>query len=306
MEKLFSFEYAVTGDGPIPRSENLGCASRRRAGGNSAEGTKNHERPPVLPHCRCPDGFGPDVDANLAEADRLIARPPPPGARLVALPANTSADHPRRDRQGSASASATARPDPGLPQGRGPAPLGVAGGGSIPLAAAPDKVRNSTLVFDDTGRRVARYDKCTCSASAARGERYDESATIGPGDVVGDLRRPCGRSGCRSATTCVFPNSSGRWAVVDRSSCPPPSPTPPAAPTGGAAAGPRHREPVLCAAECPGRGACPWTAGPGAIVIIIDPWGEVARGSCRRPGGGRRRRGIPQCIAGVRAPACRP
>jgi nitrilase len=89
----------------------------------------------------------------------------------------------------------------------------VAGGRLDPAGRrSPDKVRNSTLVFDDTGRRVARYDKVHLFGFE-RGASYDEAATIEAGNEVVAFEGPAARSGCRSATTCAFPSSSGQWAT---------------------------------------------------------------------------------------------
>ena len=146
---------------------------------------------------------GPDVDANLAEADRLIGEAAAQGARLVALPEYFPLMSPdetakirirERDGEGPLQAflkDAARRHKVWLV------------GGSIPLAAeAPDKVRNSTLVFDDTGRRVARYDKVHLFGFESGRERYDEAATIEAGNEVVCFEGPCGEVGLSICYTC--------------------------------------------------------------------------------------------------------
>ena len=102
----------------------------------------------------------PDVQANLDIVAGLIAEAAAGGAKLVALPEYfplISRDEAAKVRIREA-------------EGAGPLQDFLADaarrhgvwliGGTLPLVAdAGDKVRNTTLVFDDQGRRVARYDK---------------------------------------------------------------------------------------------------------------------------------------------------
>lgn len=149
---------------------------------------------------------GPDIPANLREADRLIAKAAGRGARLVALPEYfplISGDEKEkvrvRERDGAGPVqdflSATA------------ALYGVwIVGGTVPLeAVANDKVRNSCLVFDSRGKRVARYDKIHLFGYQRAGERYDESQTIEPGGSVVTFDAPCGRVGVSICYDLRFP-----------------------------------------------------------------------------------------------------
>ena len=54
---------------------------------------------------------------------------------------------------------------------------------------------NTTLVYDDKGRRVARYDKIHLFGFESGTERYQESATIVPGSTPVALDTPFGRLG---------------------------------------------------------------------------------------------------------------
>lgn len=59
-------------------------------------------------------------------------------------------------------------------------------GGTIPIACDdPNKVRAASLVFDDKGRCVARYDKIHLfDVTLSNSEKYQESDTTEPGDKV--------------------------------------------------------------------------------------------------------------------------
>jgi deaminated glutathione amidase len=58
--------------------------------------------------------------------------------------------------------------------------------GSIPLVADdPNKVLNTTLVFNPDGMCIAQYDKIHLFGFATDQERYEESATISPGNKPG-------------------------------------------------------------------------------------------------------------------------
>ena len=149
---------------------------------------------------------GPDVDANLAEADRLIGEAAAQGARLVALPEYFPLMSPTR----------TAKIRIRERDGEGPLQAFLKDaarrhkvwlvGGSIPLAAdAPDKVRNSTLVFDDTGRRWRRYDKVHLFGFESGRERYDRAATIEAGNEVVCFEGPCGEVGLSICYDLRFP-----------------------------------------------------------------------------------------------------
>jgi nitrilase len=128
---------------------------------------------------------GPDVAPNLATAARLVAAAAAAGARLVALPEY----FPLIGADDATRLAARELPDEGPIQAFLAETARRHGiwlvGGSIPLAArAPDKLLNSCLVYDDLGRRVARYDKIHLFGFTKGEERYDEAATIEAGDKV--------------------------------------------------------------------------------------------------------------------------
>lgn len=128
---------------------------------------------------------GTDVAANLATARSLISEAAAAGAQLVALPEYFCL-------MGRNDADKLAIREP---LGHGPLQDFLAGeaarhgiwlaGGTIPLAAPePGRVLNTTLVFDPSGARVARYDKIHLFAFSRGAESYDEARTIAPGDAV--------------------------------------------------------------------------------------------------------------------------
>ena len=148
---------------------------------------------------------GPEVAPNLATAARLIGEAAA-GAQLVALPeyfpliGATDADRlAAREVDGTGPIqdflAATARRH------------GIwLVGGSIPLLAQdPGKLRNSCLVFDPQGKRVARYDKIHLFGFNKGDESYDEAATIERGDQVVAFDSPLGRIGLAICYDLRFP-----------------------------------------------------------------------------------------------------
>jgi predicted amidohydrolase len=126
---------------------------------------------------------GPDVGPNLITAGRLMAEAAAEGAQLIVLPeyfpliGATDADRlAARETEGTGPIQdflATTAQRHGI----------WLIGGSIPLAAShPAKLRNSSLVFNPQGQRVARYDKMHLFGFSNGKENYDESLTIEPGN----------------------------------------------------------------------------------------------------------------------------
>ena len=159
---------------------------------------------------------GPDVAPNLAAAGRLIAGAAMAGAQLVALPeyfpliGATDADRlAAREVDGTGPIqdflAATAKQH------------GVwLVGGSIPLLAQdPSKLRNSCLVFDPQGRRVARYDKIHLFGFKKGDESYDEAATIERGEQVVAFDTPLGRVGLGICYDLRFPELFRAMGAVD-------------------------------------------------------------------------------------------
>ncbi|MGH8619243.1 MAG: carbon-nitrogen hydrolase family protein [Burkholderiales bacterium] len=159
---------------------------------------------------------GPTVPENLAVAGELVAQAAADGARLVVLPEYFAILGLRdgdkvavRERDGAGPIqdflAATARKH-GL----------WLVGGSAPLACDdPGRVRNSSLVYDDRGERVARYDKIHLFGFDNGTERYEESRTIEPGDAVRVLETPFGRVGLSICYDLRFPELYRAMQPVD-------------------------------------------------------------------------------------------
>jgi nitrilase len=159
---------------------------------------------------------GPDMAPNLATAGRLIGEAAAAGAQLVALPeyfpliGATDADRlAAREVDGSGPIQdflAAAAQKHGL----------WLVGGSIPLVANdPAKLRNSCLVFDPQGKRVARYDKIHLFGFRKGDEAYDEAATIERGDRVVAFDSPLGRIGIAICYDLRFPELFRALGEVD-------------------------------------------------------------------------------------------
>jgi nitrilase len=161
----------------------------------------------------------PSVEQNLADAARLVAEAAQAGARLVALPewfcflgAHERDKLARAEREGdgpiqTALAAAAERNRVWVV------------GGSLPLASGtPDKVRNASLLFDDRGRRVARYDKIHLFDFDDRADgdrRYRESNTIEPGTTPIAVDTPFGRLALSVCYDVRFPELYRRLAPMD-------------------------------------------------------------------------------------------
>ena len=219
---------------------------------------------------------GPEVDANLAEARRLILQAAEQGARLVALPeyfpligASDAERLAARENDGAGPIqrflSDTARE------------LGIwLIGGSLPLTADdPAKLRNSCLVYDQHGARVARYDKIHLFGFARGTESYNESLTIEAGSPVVSFASPFGRIGLAICYDLRFPELFRAMGEVDLLVVP-------AAFT--ETTGRAHWELLLrCRAvenQCYLLAAAQGGQHPNGRVthgnsMLVDPWGEV-------------------------------
>jgi nitrilase len=159
---------------------------------------------------------GVEVEANLRAAGELIARAADGGAKLIALP-EYFAIMGQRDRDKLAFREH---------DGSGPIQDFLAACAerhrvwlfacSVPLwAEHPDKLRNSLLVYDAQGRRVARYDKIHLFAFQRGDERYDEGRATEPGAAVVCADTPFGRAGLSICYDLRFPELYRAMGVVD-------------------------------------------------------------------------------------------
>jgi nitrilase len=149
---------------------------------------------------------GPSVPGNLSEARRLIEKAVDQGARLVVLPEY----FPIMGLNDQDKLAVREQPGQGLIQDF---MSGIASthkiwlvGGSVPLMAdAPDKMRNACLVYDDSGKQVARYDKIHLFNLELGNERYHEGRTIEAGKQVVVVDSPFGRIGLAICYDLRFP-----------------------------------------------------------------------------------------------------
>ncbi|WP_372987593.1 carbon-nitrogen hydrolase family protein [Marinobacter sp.] len=154
-----------------------------------------------------------DIEANLHEAERLLAEAARQGAKVAVLPENfavlSTADmiDCGRNEAGDKPVirnflSARARK------------LGIwIVGGSLPVAQRPDgtgiedRVRATCLVYDDQGQEVGRYDKIhlfDAKVEDAHGQ-YRESDTFEPGEQVVTIDTPVGKLGMAICYDLRFP-----------------------------------------------------------------------------------------------------
>lgn len=151
---------------------------------------------------------GPNISANLAEAERLIAKAAAAGARLVVLPENFALMCMHEfDKVKVREAE-----DKGQIQdflARTASRYGIwLVGGTVPLVADDaNKVRAACLLFNDKGQRVARYDKVHLFDVHLEesNEDYAESRTIEPGNNVVVVDTPFGRLGLAVCYDLRFP-----------------------------------------------------------------------------------------------------
>lgn len=159
---------------------------------------------------------GPNVAANLAEAERLIASAVKQGAKLVALPEYFAI-------MGLKDTDKLAAKEN---EGKGPIQSFLSRiakqhkiwliGGSIPLACDNiNKVRNSCLVYDDKGKQVARYDKIHLFGLDLGAEHYQEENTIEPGNEIVVVDTPFGRVGLSICYDLRFPELFRAMPDVD-------------------------------------------------------------------------------------------
>lgn len=152
---------------------------------------------------------GPNIGANLFEAERMIYEAGRKGARLVVLPENFAI----------MGLSETDKVEVREKEGEGPIQEFLSQqarkhgvwlvGGTVPLVASTEnKVRAACLLYNDAGEQVARYDKIhlfDVELPDNAGEQYTESETIEAGDEVVVADTPFGRLGLAVCYDLRFP-----------------------------------------------------------------------------------------------------
>ncbi|MDP3088122.1 MAG: carbon-nitrogen hydrolase family protein [Methylotenera sp.] len=149
---------------------------------------------------------GPQVAANLSEAERLIEIAANQGAKLVVLPEYFAI-------MGLKETDKVAVREE---EGKGPIQDFLKKiakkhkiwliGGSVPIVSNfPNKVRNSCLVYDDKGKQVARYDKIHLFGLDLGNEHYHEENTIESGNAIQVVDTPFGKIGLSICYDLRFP-----------------------------------------------------------------------------------------------------
>jgi predicted amidohydrolase len=218
----------------------------------------------------------PELAPNLAAAERLLAAAAAAGARLAALPENFYCiGRTERDKVAMREAD-----------GQGPIQDFLAStarqhkiwilAGTVPISTQDEsRIRSACLVYDDTGKRVARYDKSHLFRFERGEERYDEARTIEAGSGAVALASPFGRLALSVCYDVRFPElyrSLGEFDVMF-------VPSAFTVPTGRA-----HWETLLRARAvenqayvvAPAQGGLhPAGRRTWGHSMIIDPWGEI-------------------------------
>lgn len=148
------------------------------------------------------------LDDNLQRAEVLVRKAAGAGAKLVALPENFAL---MGRRQSDVLSIAEA-------EGEGPiqqrlAVLARSAGiwllaGTMPMQTTqPDRVHSASLLFDDQGHQVARYNKIHLYDVdlPGRDESYRESNTFQAGDALQVVETPVGRLGLSVCYDLRFP-----------------------------------------------------------------------------------------------------
>jgi predicted amidohydrolase len=219
----------------------------------------------------------PEVEANLEAAGRLIGAAAAAGARLVALPENFYLI----GRHEGDKVKVRERDGVGVIQNF----LSSAAkkhriwliGGTAPIETAnPHLIRSACLVFDDAGRRVARYDKMHMFRFEGGGmESYDETRTLEPGRAPVAVESPFGRLALSICYDVRFPELYRGLGPFDIMFVPSAF----TVPTGRA-----HWETLLRARAIENQAylVAPAQGGTHASgrqtyghSMIIDPWGEI-------------------------------
>jgi predicted amidohydrolase len=160
---------------------------------------------------------GPDVQANLAQAQDLLEQACAAEARLAVLPENFAF-------MGMRDADKLAV---GEADGSGPIQDFLAAtaqrlglwviAGTVPLRVTGDaRVAAASLVYDERGERVARYDKIHLFdvEIPERAESYRESANMVPGSTSAVVDTPIGRVGLAVCYDVRFPELFRRLSAA--------------------------------------------------------------------------------------------
>lgn len=226
----------------------------------------------------------PDIEANLAMAEQLVAEAAQQGARLVALPEYFCLMGAETDKVRACEQDGDGVAQNFLARVSARHKVWIVGG-TVPIRCNdPVRVRNSCMVYDDDGHRVARYDKIHLFGYENERERYREAATIEAGDQPTAVDTPFGRLALSVCYDVRFPELYRALAPVDLI-------TIPSAFT--ATTGLAHWE-ILVRARAvenlayviaPAQGGThPNGRRTHGHTMIVDPWGKILAERAQGPG----------------------
>lgn len=155
---------------------------------------------------------GPKVAANLTAGARLIGKAAEAGARLVVLPENFALmPMSEADRLKAAERDGHGSIQDFLSEQARKHRIWIVGG-TIPIVAAQkNKVRAACLLYNDHGRRKARYDKIHLfDVSLEEGEQYNESKWLEAGNETVVAETPFGKLGLAVCYDLRFPEQFRR------------------------------------------------------------------------------------------------
>ena len=218
----------------------------------------------------------PEVSANLEAAGRLVASAAAAGAKLAALPENFYIIGRHEGDKVKAREA----------DGQGPIQDFLSAlskkyrvwilAGTVPISSQDEnRIRSACLLYDDTGKRVARYDKRHLFRFRQGEESYDEARTVEAGNRPVAVDTPFGRLGLSVCYDVRFPERYRELGDVDVIFVPSAF----TVPTGAA-----HWETLLRARAIENQAyvVAPAQGGTHAggrrtygHTMIIDPWGAV-------------------------------
>lgn len=223
---------------------------------------------------------GPNIQANLDQAKRLIEDAAKQGAGLVVLPENfalMAMSEPERVKQAEVAGKgviqkflATQAKKHGI----------WLVGGTIPLQAeAAGKSLAASLLFNDKGEQVAHYNKIHMFDVLIKdsGEKYNESQTTEAGEEIVVVDSPFGKIGMAVCYDLRFPELFRNLADKGMDICVLPS-------AFTAITGKAHWEPLLRARAIENQCYLIAAAQGGFHIngrethgnsMIVDPWGTV-------------------------------
>lgn len=160
---------------------------------------------------------GPHIEANLLQVERLLRKAAENGSKLIVLPENFALmGNTEKEKVRQSESQGDGRIQQFLSEQASQLGVWIVGG-TIPLQCPDrDRVYAATLVYDDSGRQVARYDKIHLFDVRLidTEEQYDESATIKPGDSIVVINTPFGKLGLAVCYDLRFPEMFR--AMLDR------------------------------------------------------------------------------------------